>query len=202
MLSLVRMLALGALFTIVATIGAGAQTAPPAGQASAVFAGGCFWCMEPPFEALPGVISTVSGYAGGDSASANYRAVSSGATAHREAVEVVYDPARVTYAELLAVFWRNIDPLDARGQFCDKGPQYTSAIFAATEGERALAEQTKAAVAARLGKPVVTEVVPAATFYPAEGYHQGYYRTNPVRYKFYRLSCGRDRRLQALNGTS
>jgi peptide-methionine (S)-S-oxide reductase len=181
-----------------------AQAAPtPAGQrATAVFAGGCFWCMVPPFDALPGVIATTSGYAGGTLANPTYQQVSAGNTGHKEVVRVTYDPGRVSYEQLLAVYWRNIDPLNARGQFCDTGNQYTSAIFVTSEAERGLAEKSKATVAARLGSAVATEILPAATFYPAEDYHQDYYKKNPLRYSFYRSLCGRDRRLKELNGTS
>lgn len=138
----------------------------------------------------------------GSLANPTYQQVSAGGTGHREVIQVTYDPAKVTYEQLLAVYWRNIDPVDGRGQFCDKGEQYTAAIFVASEAERQIAEKSKAAVAARLGKPVATQVLPAARFYAAEDYHQDYYRKNPVRYSFYRSLCGRDRRLKELNGTS
>lgn len=170
------------------------------GKASAIFAGGCFWCMEPPFDAVPGVIATISGYTGGRTQNPIYNEVSSGRTGHKEAVKVVYDPARVTYEQLLAIFWRNIDPHDARGQFCDKGDQYTSAIFVATPEQRQAAEASLKAVSARLKQRVVTEILPAATFYPAEDYHQNYYRKNPAKYKYYRFACGRDRRLEEVWG--
>src|SRR5262245_20167165 len=171
-----------AVFIVAASVtGAGAQQ-----TAKAVFAGGCFWCMEPPFDVLDGVISTTSGYTGGQTKNPTYKEVSAGKTGHAEAVEVVYDPRKITYAQLLEVFWRNIDPRTANAQFCDVGNQYRSAIFVRDETERRLAEESKRAVAERLKKPIVTEIVAASAFWPAEEYHQDYYRKNPIRYKFYR----------------
>ena len=169
---------------------------------TAVFAGGCFWCMEPPYDALDGVISTTSGYIGGSKEDADYEKVSRGGTGHFEALKVEYDPSKVSYAELLDVFWHNIDPLDGRGQFCDKGSQYLSAIFPKNDEERALAEASKVAVAPNVGGPnaIKTQILPASEFYPAEDYHQDYYQKNPVRYKFYRWNCGRDQRLEQLWG--
>lgn len=169
---------------------------------TAVFAGGCFWCMEPPYDKLDGVISTTSGYIGGSKKDADYEKVSAGGTGHFEAVEIKYDPSKVSYEKLLEVFWYNIDPLDGRGQFCDKGSQYLSAIFPKNEEERALAEASKAAVAPEVGGPdaIKTEILAASPFYPAEDYHQDYYQKNPVRYKFYRWNCGRDQRLEQLWG--
>jgi peptide-methionine (S)-S-oxide reductase len=168
--------------------------------AKATFAGGCFWCMEPPFDALDGVVSTTSGYTGGQTANPTYEQVSAGKTGHAEAVEIVYDPRKVTYARLLEVFWRNIDPLTANAQFCDTGSQYRSAIFVHDATQRKLAEASKEAAAQRLKKPIVTEITAASQFWPAEEYHQDYYKKNPIRYKFYRTSCGRDRRLEAIWG--
>ena len=168
--------------------------------AKATFAGGCFWCMEPPFDALDGVVSTTSGYTGGHTANPTYEQVSAGKTGHAEAVEIVYDPRKVTYARLLEVFWRNIDPLTANAQFCDTGSQYRSGIFVHDATQRRLAEASKDAVAQRLQKPIVTEITAASQFWPAEEYHQDYYKKNPIRYKFYRTSCGRDRRLEAIWG--
>jgi len=188
---------IAALFFL-ATVGA----ADAQGLAKATFAGGCFWCMEPPFDKLDGVVSTTSGYTGGHTANPTYEQVSAGKTGHAEAVEIVYDPRKVTYAQLLDVFWRNIDPLTANAQFCDTGNQYRSGIFVHDETQRKLAEDSKGVVAARLRKPVVTEIVAASTFWPAEDYHQDYYKKNPVRYKFYRTSCGRDHRLQEIWGAS
>jgi peptide-methionine (S)-S-oxide reductase len=171
-------------------------------QAVATFAGGCFWCMEPPFDKLDGVISTTSGYIGGHQVDPTYKQVSAGTTGHTEAVEIVYDPDRIGYQELLEVFWVNIDPLDARGQFCDKGDQYRTGIFYHDSEQRRLAEASKRELqdSGRLDGPVVTEITAATTFYPAEDYHQDYYQRNPVRYKFYRYSCGRDQRLEQLWG--
>ena len=168
--------------------------------ARATFAGGCFWCMEPPFDKLDGVVSTTSGYTGGRTLNPTYEQVSTGKTGHTEAVEVLYDPRKVTYSQLLDVFWRNIDPLTANAQFCDTGSQYRAGIFAHDETQRRLAEETKRAVAERLGKPVVTEIAAAARFWPAEDYHQDYDKKNPVRYSLYRAGCGRDQRLEAIWG--
>ena len=164
----------------------------------AAFAGGCFWCTEEAFEKVPGVLSAVSGYMGGSVKKPTYEQVSSGGTGHAEAVEILYDPAKVSYQKLLHVFWRNIDPLTANAQFCDHGPQYRSAIFYLDEEQKKLAEESKRGVQKRFKASVVTEIVAAGTFYPAEEYHQNYYEKNPVRYKFYRTGCGRDRRLREL----
>jgi peptide-methionine (S)-S-oxide reductase len=172
------------------------------GPGLATFAGGCFWCMEPPFDALPGVLSTTSGYTGGALASPSYEQVSAGGTGHFEALEVAYDPARVSYEKLLEVFWRNVDPTDAGGQFCDRGAQYRTAIFVHGEEQRRLAEESKRALAAtgKLTEPIATEILPAGPFYAAEDYHQDYYEKNPLRYKLYRKSCGRDARLERVWG--
>jgi len=171
-------------------------------RAKATFAGGCFWCMEPPFDKLPGVVSTTSGYIGGDRANPKYEEVSSGGTGHYEAVQIVFDPTKVTYPQLLEVFWHNVDPLDASGQFCDRGEQYRTAIFAHSDGQREAAEKSKRALDAskRLPKPIVTPILDATTFYAAEDYHQNYYEKNPVRYKFYRTGCRRDARLEQVWG--
>jgi peptide-methionine (S)-S-oxide reductase len=182
--------------------GAPPAGAPAAGNATAVFAGGCFWCMEGPFDELPGVLSTTSGYTGGTVADPSYEQVSAGGTGHVEAVQVVYDPERVGYAQLLEVFWRNVDPLDGEGQFCDRGAPYRSAIFARDAEQRRLAEESKRAIAARLDAPLATPIRDAAPFYPAEEYHQDYYRKNPIRYRFYRSRCGRDARLEELWGSA
>lgn len=170
--------------------------------ATAIFAGGCFWCMEKPFDKLPGVRSTTSGYTGGKLRNPSYEQVSSGNTGHIEAVRIEYDPKVVSYATLVDVFWRNIDPVDARGQFCDKGYQYTSAIFFGSDDEKRVAQESKDALAAsgRLPGPIATQILPAAPFYDAEGYHQDYYEKNPIRYSFYRRGCGRDARLEELWG--
>ncbi|MES1244308.1 MAG: peptide-methionine (S)-S-oxide reductase MsrA, partial [Acidobacteriota bacterium] len=165
-----------------------AQAAPSPGAklAKATFAGGCFWCMEPPFDKLDGVVSTTSGYTGGTKKNPTYEEVSSGGTGHAESVEVLYDPAKVSYAKLLDVYWHNVDPLVANRQFCDAGEQYRTAIFYHDAEQKRLAEQTRAEVQKQLGKTVQTEIVAASVFYPAEEYHQDYYRKNPIRYKFYR----------------
>jgi len=167
---------------------------------TAIFAGGCFWCMEPPFDRLPGVTATTSGYTGGQVEDPTYSQVSNGGTGHFEVMQVTYDPGQVAYETLLDTFWHNIDPLDDQGQFCDKGSQYRSAIFYQTTEQQQLAAATKQAVAEQLGGTVATEILPAAPFYPAEDYHQDYYQTHPVRYKVYRFGCGRDQRLSELWG--
>lgn len=168
--------------------------------AEATFAGGCFWCMEPPFDKLEGVISTISGYAGGHLENPSYDQVSAGGTGHAEVVQVVYDPARIGYQELLDVFWKNVDPLDAGGQFCDRGDQYRTAIFYHNEEQRRLAEDSRTALkrSGRFSSRIVTEIEPLNKFYPAEEYHQDYYKKNPLRYRYYRTACGRDRRLDQL----
>jgi peptide-methionine (S)-S-oxide reductase len=177
--------------------------APAAGaSAKATFAGGCFWCVEEFFDKVPGVISTVSGFTGGKVKNPSYEQVVTGRTGHFEAVQVEYDPARVSYAKLLDAYWRNVDPTQPDGQFCDYGPHYRTAIFVHDEEQRRLAEASRAAL--RKNKPfkgeIVTEIVKATEFYPAEGYHQDFYRTSPVRYKFYKTGCGREARLQQLWG--
>ena len=176
-----------------------AAEGPPA---TAVFAGGCFWCMEQPFDELPGVIDTTSGYTGGTVENPGYYQVSAGGTGHVEAVQVTYEPSQVSYETLLDVFWHNVDPVDNRGQFCDKGSQYQSAIFYQNEAQRAAAIASKATLSdsGQLAAEVATDIRAAATFYPAEDYHQNYYKTHPVRYKVYRFSCGRDQRLSQIWG--
>jgi peptide-methionine (S)-S-oxide reductase len=192
-----RLSLLASLMVIAGSGGMQAQT-----RALAIFAGGCFWCMEPPFDKVDGVISTTSGYTGGTKVAPTYKEVSSGRTGHYEALQVEYDPARVTYQRLLEVFWHNIDPLDANGQFCDRGGQYRSAIFAGHDNQRALAEASKAALekSGKLPGRIATEILPTTAFYAAEAEHQDYYRKNPVRYAYYRWNCGRDRRLEQLWG--
>jgi peptide-methionine (S)-S-oxide reductase len=174
----------------------------PAATAKATFAGGCFWCMEPPFDKVDGVISTTSGYTGGRTKNPTYQEVSSGVTGHAEAVQVLYDPGKVTYAKLLDVFWRNIDPTVKDRQFCDSGNQYRSAIFYYNEEQKRAAEASKAQLEKTkpFKAPIVTEIVAAGEFYAAEEYHQDYYIKNPIRYKFYRTGCGRDARLKELWG--
>ena len=175
-----------------------AAAPPPPPRAVATFAGGCFWCMEGPFDKLPGVISTTSGYTGGTKANPTYEEVSDGGTGHRESVEVVYDPRKVTYAQLLDTFWHNVDPTDNSGQFCDHGSQYRSAIFYHDAEQKRLAEASKAALEKRFR--VATDILPASTFWRAEEYHQDYYKKNPIRYHFYRFNCGRDQRLEQIWG--
>lgn len=171
---------------------------------TATFAGGCFWCMEPPFDKLDGVISTTAGYTGGQTKNPSYEEVSSGVTGHAESVQVVFDPTKISYAQLLDVFWHNIDPLTPNAQFCDHGTQYRTAIFYHSEEQKRLAEASKKALeqSGRFTKPIVTEIVPAGKFYKAEKYHQNYYQKNPFRYKFYRYQCGRDKVLKQLWGKS
>ena len=172
------------------------------GLAKATFAGGCFWCMEPPFDVLDGVISTTSGYIAGHVTNPTYQQVSAGSTGHTEAVEIVYDPAKISFEELLHVFWRNIDPLAVNRQFCDGGSQYRTGIYAHDEEQLQLAQASKEELvrSQRFDQPIATEIELADVFYPAEDYHQDYYTKNPVRYKMYRTGCGRDRRLQQLWG--
>lgn len=188
-----------------------AQAAPQANQAQkpgrqlahpakATFAGGCFWCMEPPFDKLDGVVSTTSGYTGGAKKNPTYEEVSSGGTGHTESVQIVYDPSKVSYARLLEVYWHNVDPTVANRQFCDAGEQYRTAIFYHDAEQKRLAEETRTEVQKKLGKTVQTEIAAASTFYPAEDYHQDYYEKNPIRYKFYRNGCGRDARLKEIWG--
>jgi peptide-methionine (S)-S-oxide reductase len=190
---------IAALFLIVGSVvHAAAPSSGSTPTAKATFAGGCFWCIEPPYDELEGVISTISGYTGGTKKNPTYEEVSAGTTGHAEAVQITYDPTKISYEKLLDVFWRNIDPLTANAQFCDSGSQYRSAIFYHDETQRNLAEASKKRLQSRFKEPIVTEIVRATEFYSAEDYHQDYYKKNPVRYKIYRYSCGRDRRLQKL----
>lgn len=178
------------------------QAAGPAGTAKAYFAGGCFWCMEEVFEKVPGVTSVTSGYMGGRVEHPTYEQVSAGGTGHAESVEVVYDPAKVSYTALLDAFWRNVDPVTPNAQFCDHGSQYRAVIFYLGDEEKRLAEESKVAIeqSGRLPGRIVTELTLASTFYPAEDYHQDFYKKNPVRYKFYKYNCGRAQRLEDLWG--
>jgi peptide-methionine (S)-S-oxide reductase len=191
---MIRLLALVLGLAMVSA--AGAQTP----TATATFAGGCFWCVEADFDKVSGVISTTSGYTGGHLANPTYQQVSAGGTGHAEAVEVVYDPAKVTYAKLLDWFWHHVDPLVKNRQFCDVGDQYRTAIFVRTDQERRLAQESLDKVAAELKAPVYTEIAAAGPFYKAEDYHQDYYLKNPVRYKYYRWNCGRDQRIEQVWG--
>ncbi|HLK81962.1 MAG TPA: peptide-methionine (S)-S-oxide reductase MsrA [Xanthobacteraceae bacterium] len=192
----------GAVVIALALASSAAAQAPasPGAAAKATFAGGCFWCVQADFDKVPGVISTTSGYTGGTTVNPTYAEVGSGRTGHAEAVEVVYDPAKVSYGQLLDAFWHDIDPLVKDRQFCDVGNEYRTAIFVHDEEQRRLAEESKKRVEAQLKAPVYTEIVPAGPFYPAEEYHQNYYLKNPVRYKFYRWNCGRDQRLEQIWG--
>ena len=193
----VVMLLVGA-WTLQST-GQAAADAPPG---KAYFAGGCFWCMEEAFEKVDGVLSATSGYMGGTVANPSYEEVSAGRTGHAESVEVVYDQAKVSYQKLLDAFWRNVDPLAANAQFCDHGSQYRAAIFYRTEEEKRLSEASKQVIeqSKRFKEAIVTQIVPANQFYPAEEYHQDFYKKNPVRYKFYKYNCGRAQRLEELWG--
>jgi len=170
------------------------------GQAEAIFAGGCFWCMEKPFDVIPGVLSTTSGYTGGAELNPTYEEVAYHRTTHYEAIRVVYDPAQVTYDALLSVFWHNIDPTRDDGQFCDKGDQYRTGVFTSDPAEITAAQSSKAAAEKALSAEVLTPILPAATFWEAEDYHQDFYKKNPSHYTRYRLGCGRDRRLAELWG--
>ncbi|MEO8305071.1 MAG: peptide-methionine (S)-S-oxide reductase MsrA [Betaproteobacteria bacterium] len=202
---------LARLAMIVVALGAGTALgqmaklpATPPGAAVATFAGGCFWCMEPPFDKLDGVLATTSGYIGGMKNNPTYEQVSSGGSGHAEAVQVLFDPKKITYEKLLDVFWHNIDPTVKDRQFCDVGTQYRTGIFVYGDAQRAVAEASK--VALEKSKPfkeaIVTPIVAATDFWPAEEYHQDYYVKNPIRYGYYRTGCGRDARLKQLWGTS
>jgi peptide methionine sulfoxide reductase msrA/msrB len=175
---------------------------PKGNLEKATFAGGCFWCMEPPFEKLQGVKEVLSGYTGGHKKNPTYKQVSAGGTGHVEAIQIMFDPSKITYEELLNVFWRQIDPTDPNGQFVDKGSQYRSVIFYHSEEQRKSAEKSKDDLqkSGRFNKPIITEMLPAGEFYTAEEYHQDYYKKNPIRYKFYRYNSGRDQYLEKVWG--
>ena len=200
-LGVITALALG-LGTARAQSGPAAASPPPASTAKATFAGGCFWCVESDFDKVPGVISTTSGYIGGTVANPSYEQVSANTTGHAEAVEVVYDPAKVSYEQLLEKFWRSIDPTTKDRQFCDSGSPYRTAIFTHGPQQAAAALASKGALekSKPFKEPIVTTLEAAGPFYAAEGYHQNYYLKNPVRYNYYRYSCGRDARLKQLWG--
>jgi len=174
------------------------------GEARATLAGGCFWCMEPPFEKLPGVLSVTSGYSGGSEKNPKYEEVSAGRTGHAESVQILYDPRTITYERLLDVYWHNIDPTSPGGQFCDRGSQYRSAVYYHDAEQRRLAVASRNRImrSGRLKRPIVTEIVPFREFFRAEEYHQDYYKKNPTHYQTYRLGCGRDRRLRELWGAA
>jgi peptide-methionine (S)-S-oxide reductase len=191
-----------AAFAAAAPLAQAQSAAPAAAVAKATFAGGCFWCVEADFDKIEGVLLTTSGYIGGRVAGPTYEQVSAGGTGHAEAVEVVFDPRKVSYAQLVEYFWRTVDPTVKDRQFCDVGSQYRTGIFVHDEAQRRVAEASRAALERTkpFKAPIVTEIAPATTFYPAEEYHQDYYRKNPIRYKFYRTNCGRDARLKQLWG--
>jgi len=199
---LIAMLVTGGMHMALAGEAGKGAGAPTRKIERATFAGGCFWCMEPPFEKLKGVDAVISGYTGGHTENPKYGEVTSGTTGHAEAVEVHYDPAQTTYAELLDVFWRNIDPTTKDRQFVDTGSQYRTAVFYHSEEQKRLAEDSKKKLDAsgRFGKPIVTEILPAGKFYPAEEYHQDYYKKSATRYKFYRFNSGRDQYLERIWG--
>jgi peptide-methionine (S)-S-oxide reductase len=193
---------LAALFILLLPLQAAHAAATPAKTETATFAGGCFWCMVPPFKNLPGVVSVTAGYTGGHVANPSYEQVSSGDTGHAESVQVIYDPSKVNYAKLLDVFWHNIDPVTPQQQFCDVGDQYRTAVFFHGEEQKKLAIASRDALQASgvTKGPIVTQIVAASTFYPAEDYHQDYYQKNEIRYQIYRHGCGRDQRLKELYG--
>ena len=193
---------LAALFTLLLPLQAAHADNTPAKTETATFAGGCFWCMVPPFKNLPGVVSVTAGYTGGHVTNPSYEQVSSGETGHAESVQVIYDPSKVDYAKLLDVFWHNIDPVTPQQQFCDVGDQYRTAVFFHGEEQKKLAIASRDALQASgvTKGPIVTQIVAASTFYPAEDYHQDYYQKNEIRYQIYRHGCGRDQRLKELYG--
>jgi peptide-methionine (S)-S-oxide reductase len=195
-------LKLSVLMGLILTAVAVSVSAAPPEKASAVFAGGCFWCEETAFEGLPGVLSVTSGYTGGQVKNPTYEQVSGGGTGHAESVEVVYDPAKTTYEKLLEVFWHNVDPFQKDGQFCDHGTQYRSAIFYRDEAQKKAAEESKRKLEEdpKFKGKIVTQIVPASTFYPAEEYHQDFWKKSPARYYSYREGCGRDARLKQIWG--
>ena len=191
--------AAGVAAAIISIFGAPSDAA--AERKTAIFAGGCFWCVEADFDKVTGVISTTSGYIGGSSKTATYKTVSAGGTGHYEAVKIVYHPEKVSYARLLHSFWRSVDPTDAGGQFCDRGSSYKTGVFVANASERKIALASKQKAATALGRSIVTPVLNAGAFYKAEGYHQNYYKKNPIRYNVYRYGCGRDARIKSLWGS-
>ena len=197
-------LLLGLVAALAVSAAAAAQMAPlpqpKPGQAVATFAGGCFWCVESDFDKVKGVISTTSGYTGGHVANPTYEEVSSGSTGHAESVQVIYDPHVVSYQQLLTYYWHHIDPTVKDRQFCDYGNQYRTAIFVHNDEQRKLAEESKKKVEAELKVPIYTQIVTAGPFYPAEEYHQNFYKKNPLKYEFYRWNCGRDQRVKKIWG--
>lgn len=204
-MNILQQLIAGLTIACLATIAIAGTATPPApqGTAKATFAGGCFWCMEPPFERLDGVVKVTAGYTGGDLVNPTYEQVSAGGTGHAESVEVIYDSRKVSYDTLLNVFWHNVDPTQHDRQFCDVGDQYRTAIFYHSDQQKAEAEASRRKLEASprfKGKTLYTQIVPAGPFYAAEDYHQDYARKNPIRYKFYRWNCGRDQRLEQVWG--
>lgn len=185
-----------------APAGQAADSPQPPQQETAIFAGGCFWCMESAFDAVEGVVATTSGYTGGKTKDPTYETVKLGTTGHYESLKVTYDPARVSYEQLLEVFWHNIDPFNPRGQFCDRGSQYRAAIFVSDEERRSAAEESREKIAARTKHKIVTQILPESTFYEAEEYHQDYYQKNSLKYRYYRYTCGRDQRLREIWGSA
>ena len=200
--AVLSVLSIAILFIGTLSVQAISQAAANATQGKAYFAGGCFWCMEEVFENVEGVLSVTSGYMGGAVARPSYEEVSAGRTGHAESVEVVYDPAKVSYQKLLDAFWLNVDPITPNAQFCDHGSQYRSAIFFQTDEEKRTSETSKRAIeqSSRFNDQIVTQIVMASQFYPAEEYHQDFYKKNPIRYKFYKYNCGRAQRLETLWG--
>ena len=200
--TVLSVLSIAILFIGTLSVQAISQAAANATQGKAYFAGGCFWCMEEVFENIEGVLSVTSGYMGGTVARPNYEEVSAGRTGHAESVEVVYDPAKVSYQKLLDAFWLNVDPITPNAQFCDHGSQYRAAIFFQTDEEKRTSEISKRAIeqSSRFKDQIVTQIVMASQFYPAEEYHQDFYKKNPIRYKFYKYNCGRAQRLETLWG--
>ncbi len=188
------------MLTVVAVLSLCAHTASAQQLEKAIFAGGCFWCVESDFDKVPGVVATISGYTGGKTKNPTYEQVTYGDTGHYEAVEITYDPAKVGYEALLTAYWHSVDPTDGGGQFCDRGHSYQTAVFAANEKQRVAAEASQKAVQKNLGKPIVTPILAAAPFYAAEDYHQNYYKKNPVRYRYYRWGCGRDKTVKRVWG--
>ena len=199
---MIRSILLGLLLIAPASFANEAITEGPAGTEMAVFAGGCFWCTESDFDKMPGVVETISGYTGGEASTADYQQVSAGGPGHIESVAVFFDPSKTSYATLVEAFWKTIDPITPNAQFCDHGSQYSSALYYANDEQMALLEASREALArsGRFEQPIATLILPRQPFYPAEEYHQDYYQKNPLRYNFYRTTCGRDARLEELWG--
>lgn len=199
---MIHSILLGLLLIAPASFANEAITEGPAGTEMAVFAGGCFWCTESDFDKMSGVVETISGYTGGEASTADYQQVSAGGTGHIESVAVFFDPSKTSYATLVEAFWKTIDPITPNAQFCDHGSQYSSALYYANDKQKALLEASREALArsGRFEQPIATLILPRQPFYPAEEYHQDYYQKNPLRYNFYRTTCGRDARLEELWG--